>query len=104
MKRFKCLVEKCGHVTKTKSGITSHVRNHHNEAMVKGTTYITTRDPVSNPNRNGPKKAKRPGPPNPLPIAQKPVVTAETQYIDVPCVLRVCLGGFEVKGAFLRKG
>jgi len=100
MKRFKCLVKECGHVIKTKSGMTSHVKIHHNETMVKGVTYTTTSNPVSNPNRNGPHKAKK----CKAKPATVPVITAETQYVDVPCVLRVVLAGFEVKDAFILRG
>jgi len=92
MKRFKCLVEKCGHVTRTKSGITSHVRNHHSKAMVKGTTYETTHNPVSNPTRNGPKKAKV------KKASPKIVITPETRYIDIPCMLCIRIDGLKVEG------
>ena len=100
MKRFKCLVEKCGHVTRSRTGIATHIkRKHPGKEVVRGTTFNPTRDALSNPKRNGPNphKAKERK-------AIVPVITPTTQFIDVPCVLRVTLEAFKVKEAFLRKG
>lgn len=97
MKRFKCLVEGCGHVTKSNSGITSHIRTHHpGKVMSKGETYERTTDPVSNPNRNGPKKAKK----RKAVTKAVPVITAKAQAIDIPCILRVNIEGLKVAGIY----
>lgn len=95
MKKFKCLVKGCSHVTKTISGLTSHVKTHHHTNMVLGETYEKTHEPVTNPNRNGPFKAKKRKP------VATPVITAATKFIDVPCTIRVSVSGLKVQGISL---
>lgn len=95
MKRFKCSVEKCGHVTRTKSGIVNHIsRIHPGKEIVKGQTYDTTHDALTNPRRNGPFKTKK------RKTKTLPIITDVTEYIDVPCYIRITVKGLTVQGLY----
>ena len=94
MKRFKCLVEGCGHVTKTRNGVATHIKRLHEKGVVLGETYETTRDAVTNPNRNGPHKAKK----HRSTARAVPVITTETRHIDIPCIIRISVEGLKVQG------
>lgn len=93
-KKFKCLVEGCGHVVRTRTGIAGHILSHHKKKMVLGETFEGTRDVVTNPGRNGPFKARAVTTP-------RPVISAKTKFIDVPCVLRVSINGLKLQGISL---
>lgn len=94
--KFKCLVNGCGHVVRTRTGIAGHILNHHKKEMIAGKTFEKTRDAVTHPGRNGPFKAKKR-----KPVAKTvPVFTNATEYIDVPCVLRVGIKGLTVQGLY----
>lgn len=99
-KRFTCLVDNCGHVTKTVSGIGCHIRHRHDVGLIAGETYEATSLPVTNPNRVGPFKngqrkksihSKRKRKTNGT------LITEKTRFIDVPCVLRVSISGLKVQ-------
>lgn len=90
MKRFKCLVKSCGHVVRTRTGIGMHIKGKHQREAVAGKSYDTTSDPVSNPNLNGPKRVKRR-------VVEPPIISAGTRFIDVPCVLRISVGGLKLQ-------
>lgn len=96
MKRFKCLVEECGHVTKSRGGIATHIKRLHEKGVILGETYEATRDAVTNPSRNGPFKAKK----RKLGDKPVPVFTTETRSIDIPCVIRLSLKGLKVQGIY----
>ncbi|MBA7711496.1 hypothetical protein ES703_120462 [subsurface metagenome] len=90
-KRFKCLVEECGHVVRTRSGIVSHITKHHpDKAITLGETFNRTAEVLTNPSRNGPFKTRK--------KKLQPVITTKTKFIDVPCILRVSIGGLKLEG------
>ena len=99
MKRHKCLVEGCGHVTRSRSGICNHIVKHHpGSKMIKGETFNATKDAVTNPRRNGPRKVKRVIKLTPKkPAAKTHLITPETKFIDIPCVIRVNVSGIKVQ-------
>ena len=98
MKRFKCLVKECGHVTRTRTGIATHIkRKHPGKEVVRGTTFSPTRDALSNPKRNGPNphKAKKR-----KTVKTTPFFTDAAQSVDIPCILRVNIKGLKVAGIY----
>ena len=97
-KRFKCLVDKCGHVTKTVSGIGCHLRKKHAVGLVAEENYEATSSSVTNPNHNGPfKKGKQKKAIRRKRKINGTVITAKTRFIDVPCVLRVSISDLKVE-------
>ena len=102
MKRFKCLVKDCGHVVRTVTGIGMHIKGRHPGVKVtRGKTFDKTRDALTNPKRNGPYKAKtkiKVKARKRKVVIQEVLVTPETKFIDVPCMLRVSIDSFKVHG------
>ena len=94
-KRFKCLVEECGHIVRTRTGIVSHLRKHHPASSVmRGETFNKTAEALTNPSRNGPFRTRKKK-------QQQPVISAKTKFIDVPCILRVSIDGLKLQGVSL---
>lgn len=90
------MVDGCGHVTKTSTGIRTHIGRKHpkQQQVVLGVAFGATRDAVTNPNRNGPYKTKR------RKTKTATVITPETQAVDIPCILRVNIKGLKVVGIY----